>query len=367
MLVSILAAYFVLQCLVCIFTYTLVQRLVWIPGEDRLSQVIQNRESIQTTCFFVGLISAVAGGMLLSNLLSIFLLGTILGIIIVMTVGLFLLASNVKLGNFPGRVIFRVMCFFYKLGVKFSSLLSPLKIFPGSKNSLWTFQDIILLAEKRSSISTKTLISRLKSLDQRIGNIMTAQPSIKSVTSDETVQAALDICLESGHSNLPVYTSNQIVGLVSLEDLLSADPQEPCSKVITTSLLIPETKPLLELIEQLLEQDLNFAVIIDEYGKLLGVVSIKDILQAIFSKPNNNITQDWIVAGESSLISLIDQGLELSLETIESNSIGGFIFERLGHLPKKGETLTTDQYSFEVIELDNNRIASVQIHTNPAI
>ena len=113
---------------------------------------------------------------------------------------------------------------------------------------------------------------------------------------------------------------------------------------------MPETKPLDDLLADLQRQRRSLAVVVDEYGRTAGVVTVEDIVEEVVGEIDDETDPaggavrrlangDWFVRGHVAVTDLLDYGLALPVDTDAYNSVGGFVFAELGRLPKRGDTV----------------------------
>ena len=136
--------------------------------------------------------------------------------------------------------------------------------------------------------------------------------------------------------------------------------------------IVPETKPLDDLLADLQRQRSSLAIVVDEYGRTAGVVTVEDIVEEVVGEiadetdpaagavrrlPNG----DWFVRGHVAVTDLEDYGLSLPVDTDAYNSVGGFVFAELGRLPKRGDTIAANGFSIRVESVRENRIEAVRI------
>jgi CBS domain containing-hemolysin-like protein len=215
--------------------------------------------------------------------------------------------------------------------------------------------------------------------EQEARQVMTPIPAVVTVDVADTAEAALRRCVESGHTRLVVTeddNTDRIKGIVhanSLAKLLMGEgPDATIERCVRDAPIVPETKPLDDLLAELQRQRSSMAVVVDEYGRTVGVVTIEDIIEEIVGEiadetdpaagsvrqlPNG----DWFVRGHVAVTDLEDYGLELPVDSDAYNSIGGFVFAQLGRLPKRGDTIAANGYSIRVESVRENRIEAVRI------
>jgi CBS domain containing-hemolysin-like protein len=217
--------------------------------------------------------------------------------------------------------------------------------------------------------------------EQEAREVMTPIPAVVTVDYSSNVSDALKLCTSSGHNRLVVVEDgNQdrvrgIVHALRLVRLLISDgPEAKIEGAIRDALIVPETKPLDDLLTELQRQRSSIGVVVDEYGRTVGIVTVEDILEEVVGEIEDETdplagslrqlaSGDWYVRGHVSLGDLADRGIELPVDTDAYNSVGGYVFGELGRLPKRGDLITADGFEIRVESVRENRIEAVRIHT----
>jgi CBS domain containing-hemolysin-like protein len=215
--------------------------------------------------------------------------------------------------------------------------------------------------------------------EQEARQVMTPIPAVVTVDVSETVEAALRRCVETGHSRLVVtedFNQDRVKGIVHVNQLvkllMSKGPDARFDHLVRAAPIIPETKPLDDLLADLQRERTELAIVIDEYGRTAGIVTIEDIIEEIVGEitdendPTGGAVRrlangDWFVRGHVAITDLQDYGLELPVDTDAYNSVGGFVFAQLGRLPKRGDSVTANGYQIRVESVRENRIEAVRI------
>jgi magnesium and cobalt exporter, CNNM family len=215
--------------------------------------------------------------------------------------------------------------------------------------------------------------------EQEARQVMTPIPAVVTVDLSEDVEAALRRCVDSGHTRLVVTedeNTDRVKGLVHANSLakllMTQGPTASLAPLVREAPIVPETKPLDDLLADLQRQRSSLAVVVDEYGRTAGVVTVEDIVEEVVGEivdetdpagggvrklPNG----DWFVRGHVAITDLEDYGLSLPVDTDAYNSVGGFVFAELGRLPKRGDTIAANGYSIRVESVRENRIEAVRI------
>jgi CBS domain containing-hemolysin-like protein len=220
--------------------------------------------------------------------------------------------------------------------------------------------------------------------EQQARQVMTPAPAMVTVDLSEDVETALRRCISSGHTRLVVTEDenpDRVKGIVhanALAQLMLAEgPQATIEGLVREAPFVPETKPLDDLLADLQRQRTTLAVVIDEYGRTAGIVTVEDILEEVVGEIEDETDPlggavrrlangDWFVRGHVAITDLVDYGLELPVDTDAYNSVGGFVFGELGRLPKRGDTITHNGYSIRVESVRENRIEAVRIRERGA-
>jgi CBS domain containing-hemolysin-like protein len=220
--------------------------------------------------------------------------------------------------------------------------------------------------------------------EQQARQVMTPAPALVTVDVSENVETALRRCVSSGHTRLVVTEDNnqdRVRGLVHANQLaqvlLAEGPEGGIEKLVRDAPIVPETKALDDLLADLQRQRASMAVVVDEYGRTAGIVTVEDIVEEVVGEIDDETDPlggavrrlangDWFVRGHVAITDLIDYGLDLPVDTEAYNSVGGFVFGELGRLPKRGDTVTHNGYSIRVESVRENRIEAVRIRERRA-
>jgi CBS domain containing-hemolysin-like protein len=215
--------------------------------------------------------------------------------------------------------------------------------------------------------------------EQEARQVMTPIPAVVTVDVSADVETALRVCISSGHTRLVVTEDanpDRVRGLVhasALADrLMREGAKATLEPIVHDAPIVPETKPLDDLLAELQRQRTSMAVVVDEYGRVVGVVTIEDIIEEVVGEIADETDPaageirrladgDWFVRGHVAVTDLADYGLHLPVDSDAYNSVGGFVFAELGRLPRRGDTVSADGYSIRVESVRDNRIEAVRI------
>jgi CBS domain containing-hemolysin-like protein len=223
--------------------------------------------------------------------------------------------------------------------------------------------------------------------EQQARQVMTPIPAVVTVDVSESAEVALRRCVDSGHTRLVVTehdNTDRIKGIVhsnSLARRLMSDGAEASiEEGVKDALIVPETKPLDDLLADLQRERASMAVVVDEYGRTAGIVTIEDIIEEVVGEIADETDPaiagirrlangDWWVRGHVPITDLADYGLALPVDSEAYNSVGGFVFGELGRLPKRGDMVRVNGYSLRVESVRENRVDAVRIrdHESPEV
>src|SRR5215211_5448768 len=215
--------------------------------------------------------------------------------------------------------------------------------------------------------------------EQEARQVMTPAPAIVTVDLSEDVETALRRCVSSGHTRLVVTEDenhDRVKGIVHAnalaQRLMSDGPDASMDGLVREAPIVPETKALDDLLADLKRQRTSLAIVIDEYGRTAGIVTVEDIIEEVVGEiadetdPLGGAVRrlangDWFVRGHVAISDLEDYGLELPVDSDAYNSVGGFVFGQLGRLPRRGDTIQHNGYTIRVESVRENRIEAVRI------
>jgi CBS domain containing-hemolysin-like protein len=221
--------------------------------------------------------------------------------------------------------------------------------------------------------------------EQEARQVMTPIPAVVTVDVSQDAQTALELCISSGHTRLVVIEGDDrdhVRGLVhssSLAKRLMQDgPHASIEPIMHDAPIVPETKPLDDLLADLQRQRTSMAVVVDEYGRVVGIVTIEDIIEEVVGEIADETDPaagevrrlsggDLFVRGHVSIADLLDYGVELPVDSDAYNSVGGFVFAEIGRLPRRGDTISSGDFSIRVESVNHNRVEAVRIRPRRAL
>jgi len=217
--------------------------------------------------------------------------------------------------------------------------------------------------------------------DAEVVQVMTPRTYMSSMRANLSLDEAVKFVISSGHTRIPVYdkTRDDILGILHMKDLLP-ELVKPVDKrpanvagLLRPAHFVPETKRLDELLQEFQQNRNHMAVVLDEFGGVSGLVTIEDVLEEIVGEIVDEY-DDALVEGIKNIddhtaevqarvrIDEVNERLGTHLpEEGEFDTIGGFVFSHLGHIPTVGETITVDEVRLTVIDVTRRRIERVRI------
>ena len=216
--------------------------------------------------------------------------------------------------------------------------------------------------------------------DTIVREIMRPRPDIISVDSGETLDMALDEAFEHGVSRLPVMRNDQednedVLGIVYAKDIMKAiragQGAEPVDSLVRAAVGSPENKPVAKLMREMQRDHFHMAIVADEYGSITGLVTLEDCLEELVGEiVDEHDDEDPDVRNLPNGESLVDAGMSIEdfnehfrvdLPDTEFDTVGGYLFGVLEHVPVVGETLEIEGWRFVVEALEGRRITEVRL------
>ncbi len=233
-------------------------------------------------------------------------------------------------------------------------------------------------------VEQELIESVIKLDDQRITAVMTPRIKIEWIDLDDDPEVLRKELSEAGYSRMPVCreTLDNVVGVVKARDLLAhylTVGELDIEAVLKQPIFVPETKTVLELLETFKGSGSTMSLVIDEFGSVVGLVTLNDILEEIVGDlPAGGIVQRSVVLredgtmlldGQLSVIDLIDL---LDLRPLPEDerdayqTLAGFVLARLEKLPNEGERFDWEGFKFEVVDMDGRRVDKVLVTRQPS-
>ncbi|HKA94120.1 MAG TPA: hemolysin family protein [Acidimicrobiia bacterium] len=217
--------------------------------------------------------------------------------------------------------------------------------------------------------------------DMVVREAMTPRTDMVAIDADATIEDGITAAIGAGFSRLPAYeeSTDNIIGLVFLKDLVAlaraSKRNEPVRTALREAVFVPEQKRVAELLREMQTKQFHMAIVIDEYGGTSGLVTLEDLLEEIvgditdeydIDEPSVEHLPDGSlrVPGGTSIDDVSDE-LGVELPDTEWDTVGGLVFNLLGHVPEEGECVRFQGLEFRTERVQGRRIVSVHIRPKP--
>lgn len=214
--------------------------------------------------------------------------------------------------------------------------------------------------------------------DSQAQDVMVPRIDVSFADVNSSYEDLIGLFREEKHTRFPVYeeTTDNIIGIVNVKDLLLTDQKDfTLRKILRDAYFTYEYKKTSELLMEMKENSVSFAVVLDEYGATSGIITLEDLVEEIVGdihdeydvEEEDDLTEiipgkEYLALGSARLDDL-DEVLHLNIESDDYDSIGGYIIEQLDRFPEKGESVTTQSGIRLVVDkIERNRIGSVHIY-----
>ena len=269
--------------------------------------------------------------------------------------------------------------------------------FSFARNRGFGIEESIRIDEKDSSDLPMSLDSDGEPLDEHEVRMIRGVVRLDKTTAREIMVPRVDMVatelgtnieviaeemVSRGHSRIPVYEGSldQVRGIAYSRDILAYLSNDGLvdigitTNVIRPALFIPETKNLEELLSEFQRSRVHMAIVVDEYGGVSGLVTIEDLLEEIVGEIHDEFdVEDPEVISLDTGELLMDAGVSIdqlfdltgvNLEGDGYDTVGGFLYERLGKIPKVGDSVVQDSLSIEIMSASGRRLKKLQVTKN---
>lgn len=251
------------------------------------------------------------------------------------------------------------------------------------RESVYSEEEIrALIAESRQAglvePDTAELVHRVFRFgDRQAREVMVPRTRVQAVPEQATLSEVIDAVRASGYTRLPVYRENldNIIGVLTAKDALVASATQPpdttAAGIMRPAYYVFEGKELGELLPEMRAKQTQLAVVMDEFGGTAGILTIEDLIEEVVGEIVSEYgserrfvlrktDHELVVDGELNLDDLNELwGLELSTEEVDT--VGGFVYQQLGHIPSVGDSFSHDGLTFSVSSMRGRAIGAVRI------
>ncbi len=210
-----------------------------------------------------------------------------------------------------------------------------------------------------------------------VREVMTPRIDLKCIEINQSLNDFIQMVIESGYSKIPVYREriDEISGVLYAKDVLQFwnEPRGSVNleRIARNPYFIPETKKVQDLLREFQKEKLHLAIVVDEYGGVAGLVTIEDLLEEIVGEIHDEYdVEQEMIRQQGENVWLIDARIDLDeledlldFEFPQNNyeTLGGFIFDQMGRIPAKGESLQFRNLDFVIEDANERRISKVKI------
>ncbi|WP_456382433.1 hemolysin family protein [Persephonella sp.] len=215
-----------------------------------------------------------------------------------------------------------------------------------------------------------------------VSEIMTPRRDIFAIEKGKSVREVLEIIKEHDYSRIPVYEGSldNIVGILYVKDIIFLKfegREEKIDRFLRKPYFVPEFTPLLDLMKKFEETKNHIAIVVDEHGTVVGLITFQDILEFIVGEIPEEYEEEepflqklggnrWRVSGKLE-VEILEEDLGIQLPSdYEFDTVAGFILDYLKRFPREGETFEYNGFRFTIEKMESNRIISVIIEKLPS-
>jgi CBS domain containing-hemolysin-like protein len=259
----------------------------------------------------------------------------------------------------------------------------------GAAHSTEELQIQIRQARERGLLAPgeeKFIVSAIELGQVQVREIMVPRPDMHTLPVEAGLDEVMRVFATSQRSRIPVYrgSGDHILGFVHIKDMLwilldrerrleenLPPPPFDLRRVLREVLIVPETKPVSELLQELRTRHIGMAMIVDEFGSILGLVTLEDILEQVVGEIHDefDVVESPLTLADGAVIfdaalNVRDLDAQYNITLPEDPAyatVGGFALDQLGFIPRGGESFEYGQYRFTVVEMDGRRVARVKI------
>jgi len=259
----------------------------------------------------------------------------------------------------------------------------------GTAHSTEELQIQIQQARERGLLAPgeeKFIVSAIELGEVQVREIMVPRPDMHMLPVEAGLDEVMRVFATSQRSRIPVYrgSGDHILGFVHIKDMLwilldrerrmQENPPPPpfdLRRVLREVLIVPETKPANELLQELRSRHIGMAMVVDEFGSILGLATLEDILEQVVGEIHDefDVVERPLTLADGAVI--FDAALNVRDLDAQYNitlpddpayaTVGGFVLDQLGFIPRGGESFEYGRFRFTVVEMDGRRVARVKI------
>lgn len=253
-----------------------------------------------------------------------------------------------------------------------------LKLVGSTENPFITREELVYAIEGGGTVPQggyrEKIIRRIfRFSETRTNEIMIPLIQVCALSENTPAKEAVKLIKETGHSRIPIYHErvDNITGMLHAFDLLSAKPDDPIKNFSRTPFYVPEIKPVDELLDEMKRGPAGMAVVVDEYGGAVGVITLEDILEEVVGEIEDEYDKGirlWrkIAEGEYLInpkieIERVNEDLGLGIPEGEYDTLSGFLLSEEGSIPKVSDEIPYKNHKFVVTKASLRSIEEVKL------
>jgi len=213
--------------------------------------------------------------------------------------------------------------------------------------------------------------------EKTVREVMTPRPNVVAIAADRSLEELRQLVVKEQYSRIPVYTKtiDEVIGFVHVRDMFEVSEQDRATRKVRELLrnvrLVPETKPVDDLLREMQKDGAHMSVVVDEYGNTAGLATMEDLVEQIVGEihdehdPERDINKQddgsFVLSGNFEVDRLDELVGFVPEDETESTTVGGLVTEILGRVPSKGEVVEQEGIRFEVLSSSDLRVEQVKV------
>jgi CBS domain containing-hemolysin-like protein len=250
-----------------------------------------------------------------------------------------------------------------------------------SEEELLAFADVAVEEGEIEQQERALIHSIIEFGDTVAREVMVPRPDMVTVEGRSRIADVIEVAIAAGYSRIPVYEQgiDDIIGIVYLKDLTRAEREGQLEtevrNVAREAKFTPETKPVDDLMREMQLGKFHMAIVVDEYGGTAGLVTLEDLIEELVGEIVDEFdveepATDRLPNGDYRVnarmpIDEVNELINADLPEGDWDTVGGFVYSQLGHVPAEGETVTYDGHRLTAEKVQGRRIGRVRIHKLP--
>ncbi len=250
-----------------------------------------------------------------------------------------------------------------------------------SEEELLAFAGVAAEADVIDEDEQELIESIIEFGDTVVREVMVPRPDMITVSADFRVADVMEIVVMNGFSRIPAYGEgiDDVVGVAYAKDLMRADldgrADDPVRTVVRPAHFVPESKRVASLLREMQSQQFHIAIVVDEYGAAAGLVTLEDLIEELVGEIVDEFdVEDPMIeplAGGNVRVNArlavdeLNEVLGADLPEGDWDTVGGLVFDLLGHVPVEGESVEVDGFRLRAEKVQGRRIGRVRVERIP--